>query len=72
MSEAGTEILEPRLPYGFAKRFGLAVIGEEAGRVTLAMRQGADPRALVEARRFLARPLAVRPAAVDEFDHILS
>jgi general secretion pathway protein E len=72
MSDAGAEIVEPRLPYGFAKRFGLAVVGEEEGKLALAMRQGADPMALIEARRFLARPLAVRRAGVEEFDRILS
>ena len=28
MSDAPAEIADPRLPYGFAKRSGLAVIGE--------------------------------------------
>ncbi|MDB5669381.1 MAG: type secretion system protein GspE, partial [Alphaproteobacteria bacterium] len=72
MSEAGVDLVAPRLPYGFAKRFGLAVVGEEAGRLRLAMRQGADPRALVEARRVLARGFEVSPAGMEEFDRILS
>jgi general secretion pathway protein E len=64
--------LEARLPYGFAKRFGVAVVGEENGHVSVALRRGADPRALIEVRRFLARPLDVQPAAPDQFDRILS
>ena len=72
MSDAPAEIADPRLPYGFAKRSGLAVIGEAEGKVALAMREGADPGALVEARRFLARPLSVQSAVADEFDRILS
>jgi general secretion pathway protein E len=72
MSDAPSEIADPRLPYGFAKKFGLAVIGEAEGKVALAMRQGADPKARVEARRFLARPHPVSAAALDEFDRILS
>jgi general secretion pathway protein E len=60
------------LPYGFAKRFGVAVLGEEDGRLLVAMREGADPHALIEVRRFLARPFAVTRSAPDRFDRILS
>jgi general secretion pathway protein E len=64
--------VDARLPYGFAKRFGIAVVGEEEGHVSIAFREGADPRALVEARRFLGRPLDVQPAPADRFERILS
>jgi general secretion pathway protein E len=61
-----------KIPYGFAKRFGVAVVGEENGHVSIALRQGADPRALIEVRRFLARPLEVTAAPAEQFERILS
>jgi general secretion pathway protein E len=60
------------IPYGFAKRFGVALLGGEGERPTLALREGADPRALIEARRYLGRPFAVEPVAAEAFDRILS
>jgi len=64
--------LSAKIPYGFAKRFGVAVVGEADGHVAVALRKGADPRALIEVRRYLARPLDVRAEAPEQFDRILS
>ena len=64
MSERGADM---PLPYAFARRHGVVL---DAGRV--ALRAGADPRALIEVRRVLGRPLdivTVEPAA---FDRLLS
>ena len=62
-----------RVPYGFARRHGLLPTGEgEAGRLEVAMREGADPKALIELRRFLARPFAVRRVDGPAFDRLLS
>jgi general secretion pathway protein E len=61
-----------RLPYAFAKRFGVAVTGEANGHAFVALRSGADPRALIEVRRVLGRPLAVEPTAPEAFDRLLS
>ena len=61
-----------RIPYGFAKRFGVAVVKEEEGRIGVALREGADPRALVEVRRFLARPFEVAFTPAAEFERVLS
>ncbi|HEV2747950.1 MAG TPA: ATPase, T2SS/T4P/T4SS family [Allosphingosinicella sp.] len=69
---AGEASLPANLPYGFAKRFGVALLGEEDGRLLVALREGGDPRALVEVRRYLARPFAVRSSPPDRFDRILS
>src|SRR3546814_4754955 len=44
------------IPYGFAKRFGVALLGEEDGHLSIVMREGANPRTLIEVRRFLSRP----------------
>jgi general secretion pathway protein E len=60
------------IAYGFAKRFGVALLDGEDGRLAVAMREGADPRALIEVRRYLARPFAVEITAADRFDRILS
>ena len=64
--------LPVNIPYGFAKRFGLALLGEEEGRLVVAMREGGDPRALIEVRRYLARPFAVERTPAERFDRILS
>jgi general secretion pathway protein E len=62
----------PNLPYLFAKRNGVALVGEANGTARVALRQGADPRALIEARRVLGRPLAVEAATPEGFDKLLS
>ncbi|MFN3388517.1 MAG: type II secretion system ATPase GspE [Allosphingosinicella sp.] len=62
----------PHIPYPFAKRFGVALIGEGEGKAEIALRDGADPQALVEVRRLLARPLAVTRTPADRFDRLLS
>ena len=41
------------IPYAFAKRFGVALLGEEDGHLAIVMREGANPRTLIEVRRFL-------------------
>jgi general secretion pathway protein E len=60
------------LPYPFAKRAGVAVLGEADGQVEVALREGADPRALIEVRRYLARPFEVAFVPPDRFDRLLS
>ena len=61
-----------RVPYAFARRHGLLPTAEEDGRLDVAMREGADPRALIELRRFLARPFGVHPVDGPAFDRLLS
>jgi general secretion pathway protein E len=59
------------LDYGFAKRQGVLLLGGgDVARV--ALREGADPAALLELRRALARPIEVLPLARAEFDRRLS
>ena len=36
-----------RVPYAFARRHGLLPTGEEDGKLDVAMREGADPKALI-------------------------
>jgi len=64
--------LPSNLPYAFAKRYGIALLGEDEKGLLVAMREGGDPRALIEARRFFARTFAVEPASAEAFDRILS
>ena len=61
-----------QIPYGFAKRFGIAVVAEEDGRIDVVLREGADPRALIEVRRYLARPFQVAFTPAEQFERILS
>lgn len=63
--------VQPHLAYGFAKRHGVIVL--EAGeRVRVGLREGADARALIEARRALGRPLEVEALSRSAFDRQLS
>lgn len=61
------------VPYAFARRHGVVVDHSEAeGALTVTMREGADPRILIEVRRYLARPFVVEKVAVPAFDRLLS
>lgn len=62
----------PGIPYSFARRHGLVATGEADGRPAIAMREGADPKALIEVRRFLARPFALTRVDAPAFDRLLS
>jgi general secretion pathway protein E len=65
----GTEPDLPQvsLPYAFARRFGTVVDGAR-----VALRQGADPKALIEVRRVLGRPFDVEVVEPAQFDRLLS
>ncbi|MGQ0557997.1 MAG: GspE/PulE family protein [Sphingosinicella sp.] len=64
MNDVGTDAIEPAvaaavpapLPYAFARRYGLAIDGEEGGQLVVAMRDGAPAEGVIELRRFLGRP----------------
>ena len=64
-------LINPTLPYGFAKRHGVILL--EAGDIAVVgLRAGADPAALIETRRALGRPLRVEPLDQAAFDRRLS
>jgi len=64
-------LVNPTLPYGFAKRNGVILL--DAGDIAVVgLREGADPLALVETRRALGRPLQVQSMDQAEFDRRLS
>ena len=59
------------LAYGFAKRHGVVLL--EMGEPALVgVREGADPTALIEARRVIGRRLAIEPMSRAAFDRKLS
>ncbi|WP_420469557.1 type II secretion system ATPase GspE [Brevundimonas sp. FT23042] len=64
-------LVNPTLPYGFAKRHGVILL--DAGEVAVVgLREGADPSALIETRRVLGRPLRIAPLPQAAFDRQLS
>jgi general secretion pathway protein E len=60
------------IPYGFARKFGVVLQDSDDGAVAVALRDGSDPRALLEIRRFLGKPFAVTHADAPAFDRMLS
>lgn len=64
--------LRVNLPYAFAKSRGVVILGDEAGRLRVAMRSDADPADLLEVRRYLAMPFDVEIADPADFDKHLS
>jgi general secretion pathway protein E len=60
------------IPYAFAKKNGVVLreVGEE--RAQIALREGADPIALLEVRRYLAQPIEVEIADGATFDRYLA
>ncbi|MFA5989319.1 MAG: ATPase, T2SS/T4P/T4SS family [Sphingomonas sp.] len=60
------------IPYGFARRYGVVVDDGEPAHFSVALREGADPRVLLELRRHLARPFNVSLSTAEEFDRLLS
>lgn len=59
------------LAYGFARRHGVVVCSDASGQ-RVALREGADPATLIEARRVLGTAFAVEPVSAARFDALLS
>lgn len=72
--EAGPTL--PRLvdiPYGFARKFGVVLLtGRTGDRPAVALREGGDPRVLIEVRRHFAQSFDVEIADAATFDKYLS
>jgi general secretion pathway protein E len=68
--------IPPRLveiPYAFARKYGVCLLdGGESGRLAVAMREGGDPKILLEVRRHLAQSFDVRFVDGAAFDRHLS
>ena len=61
----------PAFPYAFARRHGVILLaGDDLPRVGI--REGADPRALIEVRRAMGRPVAVESMPSASFDRMVS
>ena len=59
----------PLLPYAFARAQGVLIV---PGTNRLAVRSGARPAAVLEARRVAGAPLAVEAASEQDYDRLLS
>ena len=60
------------VPYAFARKFGVILLEPDGERFRVALREGGDPRALLEVRRHLAQPMVVETVPADAFDKLLS
>jgi general secretion pathway protein E len=71
--DVGPEAPAVSLPYLFARKFGVVVShGPADARLSVALKEGADPKALIEVRRVLGRPFDVEVVAPPAFDRLLS
>ncbi|MBL8245272.1 MAG: type II secretion system protein GspE, partial [Rhodanobacteraceae bacterium] len=61
----------PRLPFGFARKHGVAVLGLGNGKARIACRPDVKPEALLELRRFLGTPLAPEKVPAERFEALL-
>ncbi|MFN3522495.1 MAG: type II secretion system ATPase GspE [Phenylobacterium sp.] len=71
MTGADSGAAAPKLAYAFAKQHGVVLLGLGA-QAHVGLRDGADPLALLEARRVLGRPLQVERMPRAEFERRLS
>jgi general secretion pathway protein E len=71
-----TPHIAPRLidiPYAFSRKFGVVLLnGTDSGRLAVAMREGGDPRVLLEVRRHLAQSFDIEFVDAAQFDRHLS
>ena len=72
-SGGGLDIPQITIPYAFARKFGVVIDHTDTdSHLTIAMRAGADPKVLLELRRYLARPFDVTFVEQIAFDRLLS
>jgi general secretion pathway protein E len=60
-----------RLPFAFAKRHGVLVRAVIDGKAQVVYREGAQPSAVAELRRFLGMPIVIERVAEPAFDELL-
>ena len=60
-----------RLPFGFAKRYGVVVASSGQLPAKIVYREGLTPRTLAEVRRYLGVPITCEKVAADTFDATL-
>jgi general secretion pathway protein E len=63
-----------QIPYGFARKAGVVILGEPAlgVRLRLGLCEGADPTALTEVRRILGQGFEIEPLSSERFERCLS
>jgi general secretion pathway protein E len=61
-----------KLPYSFARRHGVVITGLAEDAAAVALREGDDPIALIEVRRFAGRKLVVEHVSPARFDRMLA
>jgi general secretion pathway protein E len=66
------EVAVEVIPYGFARKHGVVLRESENGKPSVALREGGDPRVLLEIKRWLGRPFDVSIADAGAFDRLLS
>ena len=72
-SATGVPMVAVTIPYAFARRHGVVVDHSDAdSHFAVAMREGADPKVLIELRRYLGRPFDVDFVEATAFDRLLS
>lgn len=64
-------VVDP-IPYAFALKQGVMLAGERDGQPLVALREGSDPRTLIEVRRHLTRAFAVDLVSAARFDELLA
>lgn len=63
---------DPIITYGFAKDHGVVLLTNEDGTIRLGIREGARPKAVIEARRAIGKSFVLEPMSRSEFDNALS
>ena len=70
--DGGMETVPARtIPYTFARDHGVLLLSGDADRVRVAVREGSDPSALLEVRRYLAMPFDVELVDAGAFEALL-
>ena len=63
-------LVAAQIPYPFARKFGVVLLDRD--ELTVGLREGGDPRSLIELRRHFAQPFAVEAVPAIDFDRMLS
>lgn len=64
--------IEKKLPFVFAKRFGLIITGQDDSSVSVAHLPEVSTRALSEVRRSANRPIQLKAVSAEEFESLLA
>ena len=69
---ATTSMTLPNIPYAYSRDHGVLLLASDGERVSVALREGSDPVALLEVRRYLAMPFDVELVEANAFEKLLS